>query len=145
MGTSRAVVIQVFNPSNWEAEAGGFLSSRPAWSTEWVPGQPGPCRETLFKKKKKKEWWVLRFREGEVTCLVTQHIKLNFEPRSRGSGLFGTRGLVRRMSPIQLLLDCHHVLTFVLSSWGTSTLAVCSVVAGPLPREAGRPTLASAF
>jgi hypothetical protein len=22
------------NPSTWEAEAGGFLSSRPAWSTE---------------------------------------------------------------------------------------------------------------
>jgi hypothetical protein len=23
-----------FNPSTWEAEAGGFLSSRPAWSTK---------------------------------------------------------------------------------------------------------------
>jgi hypothetical protein len=23
-----------FNPSTWEAEAGGFLSLRPAWSTE---------------------------------------------------------------------------------------------------------------
>jgi hypothetical protein len=23
-----------FNPSTWEAEAGEFLSSRPAWSTE---------------------------------------------------------------------------------------------------------------
>jgi hypothetical protein len=21
----------------------GSLSSRPAWSTEWVPAQPGPC------------------------------------------------------------------------------------------------------
>jgi hypothetical protein len=30
----RAVVAQVFNPSIWKAEAGGFLSSRPAWSTE---------------------------------------------------------------------------------------------------------------
>jgi hypothetical protein len=28
------VVAHAFNPSNWEAEAGGFLSSRPAWSTE---------------------------------------------------------------------------------------------------------------
>jgi hypothetical protein len=26
------VVAHVFNPSTWEAEAGGFLSSRPAWS-----------------------------------------------------------------------------------------------------------------
>jgi hypothetical protein len=24
----------IFNPSTWEAEAGRFLSSRPAWSTE---------------------------------------------------------------------------------------------------------------
>jgi hypothetical protein len=28
------VVAHVFNPSTWEAEAGGFLSLRPAWSTE---------------------------------------------------------------------------------------------------------------
>jgi hypothetical protein len=32
------VVAYAFNPSTGEAEAGGFLSSRPAWSTEWVPG-----------------------------------------------------------------------------------------------------------
>jgi hypothetical protein len=31
---SRAVVVQAFNPNTWEAEAGRFLSSRPAWSTE---------------------------------------------------------------------------------------------------------------
>jgi hypothetical protein len=28
------VVAHAFNPSTWEAEADGFLSSRPAWSTE---------------------------------------------------------------------------------------------------------------
>jgi hypothetical protein len=28
------VVAHTFNPSTWEAEAGGFLSSRLAWSTE---------------------------------------------------------------------------------------------------------------
>jgi hypothetical protein len=28
------VVALAFNPSTWEAETGGFLSSRPAWSTE---------------------------------------------------------------------------------------------------------------
>jgi hypothetical protein len=27
------VVAHAFNPSTWEAEAGRFLSSRPAWST----------------------------------------------------------------------------------------------------------------
>jgi hypothetical protein len=28
------VVVHTFNHSTWEAEAGGFLSSRPAWSTK---------------------------------------------------------------------------------------------------------------
>ena len=51
---SRAVVAHACNPSTWEAEAGGFLSSRSAWSTEWVPGQPGLHRETLSRKNKKQ-------------------------------------------------------------------------------------------
>ena len=41
-------------PSTWEAEAEGFLSSRSAWSTKWVPGQPGLHRETLSRKNKKQ-------------------------------------------------------------------------------------------
>jgi hypothetical protein len=45
------VVMHAFNPSTGEAEAGGFLSSRAAWSTKWVPGQPGLHRETLSQKK----------------------------------------------------------------------------------------------
>ena len=40
---------QAFNPSVWEAETGGFLSSRPAWSTE------KPCLEKTKKKKVSKE------------------------------------------------------------------------------------------
>jgi hypothetical protein len=51
----RTVVEHAFNPSPWEAEAGGSLSLRPAWSTEWVPGQPGLYREILSRKKKKKK------------------------------------------------------------------------------------------
>ena len=31
---SSGVVVHAFSPSTWEAEAGEFLSSRPAWSTE---------------------------------------------------------------------------------------------------------------
>jgi hypothetical protein len=31
---SQAVVAHAFNPSTWKAEAGRFLCSRPAWSTE---------------------------------------------------------------------------------------------------------------
>jgi len=37
---SAVMVVYTFNTSTWETEAGGSLSSRPAWSTEWVPGQP---------------------------------------------------------------------------------------------------------
>ena len=48
--SDQAVVAHAFNPSPWEAEAGRFLSSRPAWSIEWVPGQPGLSRETLSWK-----------------------------------------------------------------------------------------------
>jgi hypothetical protein len=32
--TLPGVGAHAFNPSTWEAEVGGFLSSRPAWSTE---------------------------------------------------------------------------------------------------------------
>jgi hypothetical protein len=49
------MVANAFNPSTWEAEAGGFLSLRPAWSKEQVPGQPGLHRETLSRKTKTGE------------------------------------------------------------------------------------------
>jgi hypothetical protein len=49
------LVAHDFSPSTQEAEAGGFLTSRPAWSTEWVPGQPGLHRETLFRENKNKK------------------------------------------------------------------------------------------
>jgi hypothetical protein len=51
------VVAHAFNPSTREAEAeaGRFLSSRPAWSTKWGPGQPRLYRETLSQKIKKKK------------------------------------------------------------------------------------------
>jgi hypothetical protein len=41
------MVAHAFNPSTWEAEAGGFLSSRPAWSRV----NSGLHRETLSRKK----------------------------------------------------------------------------------------------
>ena len=48
-----------FSPRTPEAEAGGSVSSRPAWSTNQVPGQPGLLhREILSPKPKRK-------REGE--------------------------------------------------------------------------------
>ena len=36
-----------FPISFWEAEAGAFVSSKPAWPTEQVSGQPALHRETL--------------------------------------------------------------------------------------------------
>jgi hypothetical protein len=49
------VVAHNFIPSTWEAEGGEFLSSRPAWSSKWVPGQPELHRETLSGKTKNKK------------------------------------------------------------------------------------------
>jgi hypothetical protein len=60
-GNSQAMVAHAFNPNTWEAVAGGFLSLRPAWSTEGVPEPPGLHRETLSQKKKKK---------GKKQCLL---------------------------------------------------------------------------
>jgi hypothetical protein len=48
------VVAHAFNLSTREAETGRFQSLRPAWSTKWVPGQPGLYRETLSWKKQKQ-------------------------------------------------------------------------------------------
>jgi hypothetical protein len=53
--TCRAVVVHAFDPITRKAETGRFLISRPAWSTEWVPGQPRLHRETLSQKKKNEE------------------------------------------------------------------------------------------
>ena len=57
---SRAVMAYSFNPSTQEAETESFLQIlRPAWSTEWVPGQPGlhkkkPCQNKNKTKQNKK-------------------------------------------------------------------------------------------
>jgi hypothetical protein len=49
------MVAHAFNRSTREEEAGRFLSSRPACTKKWVPGQPGLYRETLLKNKKKNK------------------------------------------------------------------------------------------
>ena len=56
---SWALEVHAFNNSTWEAEAGGFVILRPAWTSQWAPGQPGLHREAclgkrnLSRKKKK--------------------------------------------------------------------------------------------
>jgi hypothetical protein len=47
-------VAHAFNPSPWEAEAGGFLSSSPAWSTESQNSQ-GYTEKSCLKKTRKKK------------------------------------------------------------------------------------------
>jgi hypothetical protein len=51
------VVVHAFNPSTWEAEAGGFLSSRPAWSTEGVSSWTAKAtqRNPVLKKTKQQQ------------------------------------------------------------------------------------------
>jgi hypothetical protein len=62
-------VAHAYNPSTWEAEAeaeaGGFLSSRPAWSTKFQDSQgftekphletPSPTKKEKKKKEKTKK------------------------------------------------------------------------------------------
>jgi hypothetical protein len=66
-------VAHAFNPSTWEAEAGGFLSSRPAWSTKWVPGLPGLYRETLSWRKKKREKKTFTYLNANIWNLKVHH------------------------------------------------------------------------
>ena len=61
---SQVVVPHTHNSSSQELEAGRSLSSRLAWSTEWVPGQPGLYRETLSWKTKTK-----RNKDSGLKCL----------------------------------------------------------------------------
>jgi hypothetical protein len=63
------VVVHAFNPSTWEAEAGGFLSS--VLQSEFQDSQgytEKPCLEKTKKKTKKKKsfsvvrqlaWWFM--------------------------------------------------------------------------------------
>ena len=59
------MVAHTFNPSTWEAEAGGLLSSRTAWSTELVPGQLELHRETLSQKHKQKNFEQVMFKSRQ--------------------------------------------------------------------------------
>jgi hypothetical protein len=49
-GFPHQVVVHTFNPSTQKAQAGRSQSSRPAWSTEQIPGQGGLHRENTDLK-----------------------------------------------------------------------------------------------
>jgi hypothetical protein len=84
-------VAHAFNPSTQEAEAGVFLSSRQAWSTEWVPGQPGLYRETLSSKTKTKTKQKIIYGMGEKKTITLFHgIPIRNRPKCNGPGLCET-------------------------------------------------------
>jgi hypothetical protein len=61
------VVVYTFKPSTTEeAEAGGSLSSRPAWSTDFQGSQGYTEKPCLRKKKKKKERKKERKKRGKI-------------------------------------------------------------------------------
>jgi hypothetical protein len=49
------VVAHTFNPSTREAEAGGFLSSRPAWSKSEFQDSQGYTEKPRLEKNKQKK------------------------------------------------------------------------------------------
>jgi hypothetical protein len=57
------MVAHAFNPSTREVEAGGFLSSRPAWSTSEFQDSytEKPCLEKPKEKKKLKLYLYLTY------------------------------------------------------------------------------------
>jgi hypothetical protein len=78
-----AVVAHTFNPSTWEVEAGGFLSSRPAWSTvqsEFQDSQGCTEKPCLGKKKKKKK-------KKKTVCLLSLPAVFSLLLRSGAQGV----------------------------------------------------------
>jgi hypothetical protein len=66
----RAVVAHAFNPSTWEAEAGGFLSSRPAWSRVSSRTARAIQRNPVSKKKQKQKPKQTNKGAGEMAQLL---------------------------------------------------------------------------
>jgi hypothetical protein len=52
--TKAGMVVFIINSSTQGPEAGGSVSSRPAWSTKQAPGQPGLQRNPVSKNKTKQ-------------------------------------------------------------------------------------------
>jgi hypothetical protein len=100
-------VAHTFNPSTREAEVGGFLSLRPAWSTRWVPGHSGLHREILSQKtkqtnKQKKPKNTLRWTINEINICLWNGRKLNYF-------FVITNWVCMRKNPIAYHLDTYFL------------------------------------
>jgi hypothetical protein len=49
------VLVHAFNPSTQEAETGGSLSLRPAWTMEQVSGSQGSTEKPVWEKNQNKQ------------------------------------------------------------------------------------------
>ena len=103
------MMVHTFGPSIPEAEAGGSLSSRPAWSVLCVPGQPGIDRETSQKKKK----YVIYVYE----CSVCMHTE-------RGTDSIWMVGNTMSVLGIELRTSGRASSTFSLLSHLSSSLPI---------------------
>jgi hypothetical protein len=55
---SRVVMAHTFNPNTWEAEAGRFLSLRPAWSTELSSRTARATQKNPVTPRKKRDFFL---------------------------------------------------------------------------------------
>jgi hypothetical protein len=62
-------VAYTFNPSTREAEAGGFLSSRPAWFTKLSSRTARDIQRNSVSKKKKKMYSLILY----ISCSLQTH------------------------------------------------------------------------
>jgi hypothetical protein len=119
------------NPSTRESEAGGFLNSRPAWSTKWVSGQPGLHRETLFRKTKTNKQTNKTQSNKQTKWVHIMHIVLGLGYLTK-DGILKFYPLTCKIQDVLvfnswIVFNCvvPHFL-YKLFSWGTSNLFLVS-------------------
>jgi hypothetical protein len=61
--------VYIINPSTRDAEAGRSLSSRPLWSMEGFPGQPG-------LRKQNKPWAGQQHGKEQICCSLFEHQRM---------------------------------------------------------------------
>jgi hypothetical protein len=122
-----AVVAHSFNPSTLEAETGRFLSSRSAWSTEWVPRQPGLQRNPVLENKKQNQQTNKNKKQPppskSMFCLVLfcfwedMACSSNYLVRTNGLGIRYWDLVEQLLSSYDLLMwDCRkHMLGWIWS------------------------------
>jgi hypothetical protein len=91
-------VAHAFNPSTWEAEAGGFLSSRPAWSTSEFQDSQGYTEKPCLEKNEKKNWFFF-FWGGQAWVVLI----FNSSTPAEAGGSLWVRGLRLSLRVTRLL------------------------------------------